>query len=373
MKKILFIFGTRPEGIKLAPLIKKMQQHDAFDVKVCITGQHREMLDQVMSFFEIKPDFDLKIMKPNQTLSDITSDVLKNLHPILSTEYSPDYIVVQGDTTTAFVGALAGFYTHTKVIHIEAGLRSMDKFSPFPEEINRILVSKLADIHFAPTEAAKQNLLQEGVMNNTVHEVGNTVIDALILGLENLQKVESISYKEGFDFVDLTKKIILVTAHRRENFGLPFEEICEALKRIALSREDIQIIYPVHMNPNVQEPVNRILKDVKNIHLIHPLDYPSLLFLMNLSTIVLTDSGGIQEEAPSLGKPVLVLRDVTERMEGVNAGTAKLVGTSKSKIIEEVYKLLDDQEYFKSISNKANPYGDGKSCERIIEIILQNT
>jgi UDP-N-acetylglucosamine 2-epimerase (non-hydrolysing) len=372
MKKILFIFGTRPEGIKLAPLIKKMQEHSDFEVKVCITGQHLEMLNQVLDFFEIIPDFDLKIMKPNQTLSDITSYILKNIQPVLTNEFSPDYIVVQGDTTTAMAGGLAGFYAHKKVIHIEAGLRSMDKYSPFPEEMNRILVSKMADFHFAPTEIAKQNLLKEGVSEATVFNVGNTVIDALMLGLKNLEKAQSSEYKKGFEFVDASKKIILVTAHRRENFGLPFEEVCEAIKEVAISRKDVQIIYPVHLNPNVQEPVNRILKGIKNIHLLNPLDYPRLLFLMNLSTIVLTDSGGIQEEAPSLGKPVLVLRDVTERMEGVNAGSAILVGTSKVKIIQEVNRLLDDQDYFMSISSTENPYGDGNSCERIIELILKN-
>jgi UDP-N-acetylglucosamine 2-epimerase (non-hydrolysing) len=373
MKKILFIFGTRPEGIKLAPLVKKMQKSGGFDIKVCITGQHREMLNQVLEFFEIIPDYDLKIMKPNQTLSEIPSDILKNLQPVFNNEFSPDYVVVQGDTTTAMVGALAGFYFHKKVIHIEAGLRSFDKYSPFPEEMNRILVSKLADLHFAPTEIAKQNLLNEGVPSETVFNVGNTVIDALILGLENLNKKESNQYKKGFDFVDSSKKIILVTAHRRENFGSPFEDICEAIKEIAISREDVQIIYPVHLNPNVQEPVNRILKEIPNVYLLKPLDYPRLLFLMNLSTIVLTDSGGIQEEAPSLGKPVLVLRDVTERMEGVQAGTAKLVGTSKFRITEEVNKLLEDKVYFDSISRINNPYGDGNSCERIIEIIQKKS
>jgi UDP-N-acetylglucosamine 2-epimerase (non-hydrolysing) len=369
MKKVLFIFGTRPEGIKLAPLIKKMQENSDFEVKVCITGQHREMLDQVMSFFEIIPDFDLKIMKPNQTLSDITSDILKNLQPIFTNESSPDYVVVQGDTTTAMVGALAGFYFHKKVVHIEAGLRSFDKYSPFPEEMNRLLVSKMADLHFAPTEIAKQNLLNEGVVEEKVFNVGNTVIDALFLGLKNLEKDSASTYNKGFDFIDPIKKIILVTAHRRENFGAPIEEVFDAVKQIALTRHDVQIIYPVHLNPNVQEPANRILKGIDNIFLLSPLDYPRLLLLMNQATIILTDSGGIQEESPSLGKPVLVLREVTERMEGVDAGTAKLVGTSKSRIIKEVNQLLDDSEYFKSVSSIANPYGDGNSCDRIIEQI----
>jgi len=298
-KKILFIFGTRPEAIKMAPVIKEFKKEKSIDVKVCITAQHREMLDQVLNFFGIKPDYDLNLMKPNQSLFDITANSLKSLEKVLDKE-KPDLIFVQGDTTTAFVGALAGFYKKMKVAHIEAGLRSHNKYSPFPEEINRVLVGHVADYHFAPTERAKENLYRENIKKN-VYVVGNTVIDALFLGLNIIKKEGEEKFYKYFDFIDFSKKIILVTGHRRENFGKPFENICYALKEIA-KREDVEIVYPVHLNPNVKKPVNEILNGVRNIHLIEPLEYPYLIWLMSKSYLVLTDSGGIQEEAPSLGK-----------------------------------------------------------------------
>jgi len=356
-KKILFIFGTRPEAIKMAPVIKEFKKEKSIDVKVCITAQHREMLDQVLNFFGIKPDYDLNLMKPNQSLFDITANSLKSLEKVLDKE-KPDLIFVQGDTTTAFVGALAGFYKKMKVAHIEAGLRSHNKYSPFPEEINRVLVGHVADYHFAPTERAKENLYRENIKKN-VYVVGNTVIDALFLGLNIIKKEGEEKFYKYFDFIDFSKKIILVTGHRRENFGKPFENICYALKEIA-KREDVEIVYPVHLNPNVKKPVNEILNGVRNIHLIEPLEYPYLIWLMSKSYLVLTDSGGIQEEAPSLGKPVLVMRDVTERTEGIEAGTAKLVGTSKETVINEISILLDNKKYYDKMAKAINPYGKGE-------------
>ena len=366
-RKILFIFGTRPEAIKLAPVVKEFQKDSGFEVKVCVTAQHREMLDQVLKFFDVKPDYDLNLMKPNQSLFDITSNVLKSLEKVLEIE-KPDIIFVQGDTTTAFVGALAGFYKKIKVAHIEAGLRSHNKYSPFPEEINRVLIGHIADYHFAPTERARENLLKENIKEN-VYVVGNTVIDALLLGLDIIKKEGKGKYYKYFDFIDFSKKIILVTAHRRESFGEPFENICYALKEISNKHQDIEIVYPVHLNPNVRKPVNRILGGIKNIHLIDPLKYPYLIWLMSKSYLVLTDSGGIQEEAPSLGKPVLVMREVTERIEGIEAGTAKLVGTNKDRIVKEVENLLENVDEYQKMARAVNPYGDGKASKRIREIL----
>lgn len=368
IRKILFIFGTRPEAIKLAPIIKEFDKYNNhFNIKICITAQHREMLDQVLSFFQIKPDYDLDLMKKNQSLFDVTSDILKNLEPILKKE-KPDIVFVQGDTTTAFVGALASFYMKIQVAHVEAGLRSSNKYSPFPEEVNRVLVGHLADYHFAPTKKAKENLYKENIKEN-VWVVGNTVIDALLLGLDIVRKQGEEKYYNYFNFIDFSKRIILVTGHRRESFGKPFENICYALKELAREYEDIEIVYPVHLNPNVREPVNRILKGEKRIHLIEPLEYPYLIWLMDKSYLTLTDSGGIQEEAPSLGKPVLVMREVTERTEGIEAGTAKLVGTNKEKIIKEVTNLLEDKEKYDKMAKSVNPYGDGKASKRINRII----
>jgi UDP-N-acetylglucosamine 2-epimerase (non-hydrolysing) len=367
--RILFFFGTRPEAIKMAPLVKEFQKSpEIFDIKVCVSAQHREMLDQVLNFFEIQPDFDLNIMQQNQDLFDITREALSGIKDVLF-DYKPDLLFVQGDTTTTFVGALAAFYEKVKVAHIEAGLRSFNKHAPFPEEMNRVLATQLADIHFAPTSRAKENLLREGVPEEKIFVVGNTSIDALFLCLKRTSEKNPGSF-EPFSSIDFNKRIILVTGHRRESFGKPFENICVAIKTIAES-DDIEIIYPVHLNPNVRKPVLEILGDIPNIHLIEPLDYPSFIWLMNKSYIILTDSGGVQEEAPSLGKPVLVIRDVTERTEGIDAGTAKLVGTQMENIILETQKLLDHPEEYQRMVNIKNPYGDGKSAERIVHILSQ--
>jgi UDP-N-acetylglucosamine 2-epimerase (non-hydrolysing) len=366
MKKILFIFGTRPEAIKMAPLIKVFQNNALFRVKVCVTAQHRSMLDQVLEFFKITPDYDLNLMKPNQSLFDITAIGLKSLEKVLD-EFSADLIFVQGDTTSAFIGALAGFYRKIKVAHIEAGLRSDNKYSPFPEEINRKLAGHLADLHFAPTEKAVKNLNNEGIKDN-VWEVGNTVIDALFFGLNLIKQEDQNKYLDFFKGIDFNKRIILVTGHRRESFGEPFENICNALKEIANKYNAVEIVYPVHLNPNIRKIVNKLLDNVSNIHLIEPLSYPYLLWLMNKSYLIMTDSGGIQEEGPSLAKPVLVLREVTERKEGITAGTAKLVGTDKNKIIGEAIRLLDDDIEYKKMAKAVNPYGDGTTSKQIEDI-----
>jgi UDP-N-acetylglucosamine 2-epimerase (non-hydrolysing) len=368
--KILFIFGTRPEAIKFAPLIKACQKRqDLFRVLACVTAQHRQMLDQVLSFFAINPDFDLDIMEDGQGLFAIASRSLAGLEKILTTS-SPDLVFVQGDTTTAFSGALAGYYKKIKVCHLEAGLRSSNKYSPFPEEMNRVLVDHIADYHFAPTDKAAQNLYKEGITKN-VWKVGNTVIDALYLGMSVIEKKGEAEFIRHFNFLDFTRRIILITGHRRESFGGPFENICNAFKEIASSHPDTELVYPVHLNPNVQEPVYRILKNRANIHLIEPLDYPHLIWLMSKSYLVLTDSGGIQEEAPSLGKPVLVMREVTERTEGIEVGTAILVGTDKETIIRETNVLLSDATAYQSRANAVNPYGDGTASEKIVEILAE--
>ncbi len=369
MKKVLFIFGTRPEAIKMAPLIKKMEGREGFSLKVCVTGQHREMLDQVLDFFGIKPDYDLQLMKNNQTLADITADVVRGVDLIIREQYMPDYIMVQGDTTTAMAAALAAFYSKVKVVHIEAGLRSHQKYSPYPEEINRVLIGRIADLHFAPTPKAMENLLADGVDKKSVWKVGNTVIDALMMGLEKVKGRNSSVYENYFSFINRSKRIVLVTGHRRENFGEPFENICHALKTIADRNPDVEIVYPVHLNPNVQEPVQRILKGDPRIHLIAPLDYPFMIWLLNVSYLVITDSGGVQEEAPALGKPVLVMRDVTERMEGVEAGTARLVGTNPEKIVKGCQVLLDSPAAYDKMAKTVNPYGDGTASEQIIAVL----
>jgi UDP-N-acetylglucosamine 2-epimerase (non-hydrolysing) len=367
--KHLFIFGTRPEAIKMAPLIMTFQKDVSEEVVVCVTGQHREMLDQVLDFFSIIPDYDLNLMGANQTLFDITSKALLGLKPIIDKE-KPDNIFVQGDTTTAFVGALAGFYEKIKVSHIEAGLRSGDLSSPFPEEGNRKLAGHLATYHFAPTDRAVRNLKQEGISNN-VYQVGNTVTDALLLGLKITKTKGEKVFQNHFQGVDFNKKIILITGHRRESFGKPFENMCKAMKEIATSYSDVELIYPVHLNPNVRNTVNEILSDVENIKLIEPLSYPYLIWLMNKSYFVLTDSGGIQEEAPSLGKPVLVMREVTERQEGVEAGTAKLVGSDYDKIVNESKLLLDDEAHYKLMANAVNPYGDGTTSQQVLKYLKE--
>ncbi len=368
MKKILFIFGTRPEAIKMAPLIKEVEIYkNDFKVKTCITAQHREMLDQILEFFKIKPDFDLNLMSPDQSLFDVTTKGLKGIEDVLN-KYEPDIIFVQGDTTTAFIGALAGYYKKIKVAHLEAGLRSSNKYSPYPEELNRVLAGHLADYHFAPTKIALNNLKNENITNN-VWIVGNTVIDALFMGLKIIQKEDDDKFKKYFNYIDYSKKIILVTGHRRESFGIPFENICKSFKKLIDAYDDIEIVYPVHLNPNVRKPVYNILKDYNKIHLIEPLSYQYLIWLMNMSYFVLTDSGGIQEEAPSLGKPVLIMRDVTERTEGIKAGNAKLVGTDIDRIFLESQKLLENKNYYKKMSNSINPYGDGRTSQKIVKIL----
>lgn len=368
MKKILFVFGTRPEAIKMAPLIREFQQHsDSFQVLVCVTAQHRQMLDQVLDFFSIRPDYDLNLMQPNQTLFDITAKGLKGLESVLK-DAQPDLVFVQGDTTTAFVGALAAYYLQIPVAHLEAGLRSGNKYSPFPEEANRTMAGHLAEFHFAPTSQAQANLLREGITRN-VYVVGNTVIDALLLGLNILKEKGDWSYQHYFQAIDFDRKIILVTGHRRESFGEPFENICLAIRDLAHTFPEVEIVYPVHLNPNVQETVRRILQDQPNVHLIDPLDYPYLIWLMNRSYLVLTDSGGIQEEAPSLGKPVVVMRDVTERQEGIDAGTAVLVGTNRQKIYDTVSSLLTDPTHYARMAQAVNPYGDGTTSRKIADCL----
>jgi UDP-N-acetylglucosamine 2-epimerase (non-hydrolysing) len=369
MKKILFIFGTRPEAIKLAPLIKEFQSDSKnFKTLICVTAQHREMLDQVLNFFGIKPDYDLNMMKLNQTFFDFSSsESFKKIGTIID-KHRPDLIFVQGDTTTAFLASLAGYYKKVKIAHVEAGLRSYDKYSPFPEEVHRKLIDHLADYYFAATKSAKQNLLKEGIKKN-VWVVGNTVIDALYLGLKTIENESEKKYLDYFKFIDFSKKLILVTTHRRENFGQPLKNIAEALKIIAAKYKNIEIIFPVHPNPNVKTPIYNILDKVPNIHLVNPLDYPHLIWIMNKSYFIMTDSGGIQEEAPSLGKPVLVLRIVTERTEGIKAGSAKLVGTDKNKIVSSVKNLLINKQTHQKMSKALNPYGNGKSCKKIVRII----
>jgi UDP-N-acetylglucosamine 2-epimerase (non-hydrolysing) len=368
-KKNLIIFGTRPEAIKMAPLVKEFLKHEDFETKVCVTAQHREMLDQVLDFFEIKPDYDLNLMKPNQNLYSLTADIIMRLKPILE-EFQPDYVYVHGDTTTTMAASIASFYSGAKVCHVEAGLRTHDKRSPFPEEINRQVAGRIADYHFAPTSQSKENLLVENVKEENILVTGNTVIDAL---LDSSDRVNVISNQE-IDYlktiVDTSKKLILVTGHRRENHGQGFINICEALKEIAISNSDVMIIYPVHLNPNVKRPVYEILSEIDNVKLINPLAYPAFVWLMSQSYMIITDSGGVQEEAPSLGKPVLVMRDTTERPEAVEAGTVILVGTDKDKIVSETQSLLNDTKRYQSMSELHNPYGDGHACQRIAEFIL---
>lgn len=371
MKKILIVFGTRPEAIKMAPLVKEFQKYpQVFDTKVCVTAQHREMLDQVLELFEIVPDYDLDIMKPGQDLYDITANVLLGMKNVLN-DFKPDIVFVHGDTTTTLAVSLAAFYQQIKVAHVEAGLRTGDIYSPWPEEANRQLTTQITTYHFAPTQTSRDNLLRENVNPENIIVTGNTVIDALFLALEKIknnpeienqiiQQLSIMNYQLQDD-----KKVILVTGHRRENFGQGFINICEALKSIADNNPDIDIVYPVHLNPNVQKPVKEILSGTKNVYLIDPLQYESFIYLMDRSYFIITDSGGVQEEAPSLGKPVLVMRDTTERPEAVEAGTVKLVGTDIKKIINAAQELIDKQDIYESMSLASNPYGDGRACEKI--------
>lgn len=367
MKKILIVFGTRPEAIKMAPLVKELlHASDYFETKVCVTAQHREMLDQVLDFFEIDPDYDLDLMKTDQTLNCLWADILTKIKPVLD-DFKPDWVLVHGDTATSTAAALAAFFSGNKVGHVEAGLRTWNKWSPFPEEMNRQLTGRLADFHFAPTEIAKQNLIKEGVSEDRITVTGNTVIDALFQSVKKISTNYSNEEITRLNLIlDTSKEIILVTGHRRENFGEGFINICEALKVIAEKADNVQIIYPVHLNPNVQKPVQELLSNVANIHLITPLSYPTFVWLMNKSKLIITDSGGVQEEAPSLGKPVLVMRKTTERPEAVDAGTVILVGTNRVKIVSEAMDLLNNAQRYKLMSERHNPYGDGKACKRII-------
>jgi UDP-N-acetylglucosamine 2-epimerase (non-hydrolysing) len=382
VKTILLIFGTRPEAIKMAPVIRELRRHsDRFRTLVCVTAQHRGMLDQVLQFFGIRPDFDLDIMRPQQDLYDITAAVLTGMRSVLDAA-RPDLVLVHGDTTTTMAATLAAFYAHIPVGHVEAGLRTGNKQAPFPEEVNRKVTGAVCDVHFAPTEQARQNLLAEGVCDEAIEVTGNTVIDALFLTLEKI-RAENLDGEiahgliERFPGLELLfgrlrapapSRLILVTGHRRENFGDGFENICRALHDIAAGYPDVELLYPVHLNPNVQEPVRRILggSELGNIHLIEPVDYLPFVWLMDRAYLIITDSGGVQEEAPSLGKPVLVMRDATERPEAVMAGTVKLVGTDREKIIAETRKLLDDKSSYNEMSRAHNPYGDGRAAHRIV-------
>ena len=373
INKVMFAFGTRPEAIKMAPLIKTFQADKDFVTKVCVTAQHRQMLDQVLNIFDINSDYDLNIMKPGQDLFDVTENVLSGMKRVLS-DFNPDIVLVHGDTTTTSACSLAAFYNKIKIGHIEAGLRTGNIYSPWPEEANRKITGVLADYHFAPTTTSENNLLKENINKENILVTGNTVIDALYLMMEKIEKnprlksriLELIScqYKLFDD-----KKIILVTGHRRENFGHGFRNICNALKTIADNNPDFDIVYPVHFNPNVQKPVREILSNAKNIHLIEPLSYECFIYMMSKSFFIITDSGGIQEEAPSLGKPVLVMRDSSERPEAIKAGTVKLVGTDYAKIIEESQKLIDDENEYNKMSKAYNPYGDGKASLKVLNFI----
>ena len=378
MKKVMLVFGTRPEAIKMAPLVKKFQESDDFETIVCVTAQHREMLDQVLDIFEIKPDYDLNIMKQGQDLYDITSRVLLGLRDVLN-ETNPDLVLVHGDTTTSSAAALAAFYKQVPVVHVEAGLRTNNIYSPWPEEMNRRITGRIATYHLAPTELSRQNLLKENVKDNNIIVTGNTVIDALFWVVEKIKNDDKLAEtlqknikNNGYD-VDRQKRIVLITGHRRENFGEGFKNICYAIRDLSIKYPDVDFVYPMHLNPNVRKPISEIFGNEanksSNTFFIEPLDYLNFIFLMEKSHIILTDSGGIQEEAPSLGKPVLVMRDNTERPEALDAGTVKLVGTDYDKIVNEVSQLLENEDSYNTMSKAVNPYGDGSACERIVEFL----
>ncbi|WP_432222974.1 non-hydrolyzing UDP-N-acetylglucosamine 2-epimerase [Flavobacterium sp. TMP13] len=367
MEKILLCFGTRPEAIKMAPLYHKLKL-DFVDVRVCVTAQHREMLDQVLGFFEIVPDYDLNLMKKNQSLNELSSRILQNIDKLFD-DFKPDIVLVHGDTTTSLIVSLAAFYRQINIGHVEAGLRTYNKKSPFPEEINRQLTGRLADLHFAPTKWASENLMKEGICRESIFVTGNTVIDALGIGLKKIDEgYLSDDLKLVKSLINPSCKIILVTGHRRESFGKGFENLCLAIKEIAQNK-DVQVIYPLHLNPNIQIPIMKILDGIDNVHLINPIDYPSFLFLMNKAYLIMTDSGGVQEEAPSLGKPILLLRSNTERPEALSTGNIRMVGMDKEKIVENVIELLKNRESYLKMSQINNPYGDGKASERITEIL----
>ena len=372
--KVMLVFGTRPEAIKLAPLVRALKaQAPTLQTVVCVSAQHREMLDQVLQLFDIAPDHDLNIMRPKQDLFDVTCGILAGLKPVLQSE-RPDLILVHGDTTTTLAASLAAYYAGVPVGHVEAGLRTGNKHAPFPEEINRQLTGAIADLHFAPTNAARANLLREGVDQDRIHVTGNTVIDALVAVVKRLHDDEVLraALDRKFSFLDAEKRLILVTGHRRENFGEGFEQICQALADIAASEPSVEVLYPVHLNPNVRKPVAEILaaQHLTNVHLIDPVDYLPFVYLMNRAHLIITDSGGVQEEAPSLGKPVLVMRDTTERPEAVAAGTAILVGTSRDQIVKETRNLLHNPAAYATMSHAYNPYGDGEAAGRIVQLIL---
>jgi UDP-N-acetylglucosamine 2-epimerase (non-hydrolysing) len=376
VKKVMLVFGTRPEAIKMAPLVHRLKsQSSDFDVTVCVTAQHREMLDQVLRMFDIRPEIDLDLMKPGQELPDMTANILQGMKTVLANE-KPDVLLVHGDTTTTLAAAMAGFYADVQVGHVEAGLRTYDIQAPFPEEFNRQVTSKIANWHFAPTEQSRQNLILEGVHDRSIVVTGNTVIDALNWTLARIQsdpcradRLDTLM-SQFLAFNWKQERFVLITGHRRENFGAGIRQICEALVDLAHQFGDLQFVYPIHMNPNIREPVGNLLKDVPNIHLIEPLDYEPFIYLLQYSHIVLTDSGGIQEEAPSLGKPVLVMRDVTERPEAIASGTVELVGTNKKNIINGVSKLIKDEARYRKMSRSHNPYGDGNACDRIVQTLL---
>ncbi|AWS50109.1 MULTISPECIES: non-hydrolyzing UDP-N-acetylglucosamine 2-epimerase [Providencia] len=371
--KVLTVFGTRPEAIKMAPLVHALAGDADFEAKVCVTAQHREMLDQVLKLFEITPDYDLNIMKPGQDLTDITCRILEGLKSVFA-DFQPDVVLVHGDTATTMATSLAAFYHRIPVGHVEAGLRTGDLYSPWPEEANRKIAGHLAMYHFAPTENSRQNLLKESIPDSHIFVTGNSVIDALLWVRDKVMSDQYMMEKlaANYPFIDSNKKMILVTGHRRESFGGGFERICHALAEIAQAHPDVQVVYPVHLNPNVSEPVKRILHDIDNIILISPQDYLPFVYLMNHAYLILTDSGGIQEEAPSLGKPVLVMRDTTERPEAVDAGTVRLVGTDTQKIVKEVNRLLTDDAEYHEMSRAHNPYGDGHACQRILAALKSN-
>lgn len=370
MKKILTVFGTRPEAIKMSPLVCALNLSKDLVHKTCVTGQHREMLDDVLRIFNIRPEYDLNVMRSGQSLTDVTTSILSEMKSVLN-DFRPDLVLVHGDTATTFAASLAAYYERIPVGHVEAGLRTGDIMSPWPEEANRKLTGCLAKYHFAPTSRSKDNLLKEGVPSTEVYVTGNTVIDALLMVVEKLNSCEELrrDVEHSFEFLDQSNKLILVTGHRRESFGEGFNNICAALKEIGLNNPDCDILYPVHLNPNVQEPVKRLLNGVPNIHLIDPVGYLHFVYLMDRSHIILTDSGGIQEEAPALGKPVLLMRENTERPEALDAGTVMLVGTKTDLIVSSVKKLLEDEAFYNKMSRSHNPYGDGRACEKIVGII----
>lgn len=369
--KVLSVFGTRPEAIKMAPLVRKLASDRRFHSRVCVTAQHRHMLDQVLDLFQIQPDYDLNVMKPEQSLSGLTGTIMLGMGPVLE-EFRPDLVLVHGDTTTTFSVSLAAFYQKTKVGHVEAGLRTGNLYSPWPEEANRKLTGALAGVHFAPTNGAKDNLLREGVPERSIFVTGNTVVDALLHVRDRLQADAGIakSLESQFQFLRTGAHLVLVTGHRRENFGDGFERICSAIRTLAQDRPEVDFLYPVHLNPNVQGPVHGLLGGLPNVHLVAPQEYLPFVYLLNRARLILTDSGGIQEEAPSLGKPVLVMRENTERPEAVTAGTVKLVGTDPARIVDGVHKLLRDSEEYTRMTTSHNPYGDGRASERILTALL---